>query len=145
MSSAEIQKWRETGIKNRWTMPKTWGISRLPIIRHVRTLLAAWAVERHYAVYESMGLLHTGYDEWVLWGLWRGLTTSVEPPTAVSVAESPEPVTDAKALDEAKMLVTTYLLATDEDLTSAAKVLKRRIAHAIVTAANDDSLSSKEL
>jgi hypothetical protein len=140
MSKIEIQKWRETGRRERWIMPKTWRISRLPIIRHVRTLWAAWGVERHYAVWESAGLLRSGYDEWVLWGLWRGLTTSVEQPTVDVSAQASEPVTDAEALDEAKMLVKTYLLATDEELTSAAQVLKRRIARAIVTAANDDSL-----
>ena len=127
-----IQAWREAGIKMEWTMPKMPWIYRLPIIRHAITQIAFWQVEWHYTKYA--GFSRSGYDEWVLLGMWYGLTTADIPPGA---AAEP-PTSDADALDEARMLTRVYLLAADEELTTAAQALKRRIARAIVTAANDD-------
>lgn len=68
-----ILDWREQGIEYGYTMPKSSWWKRLPIIRHIRTIKTMIAVEWHYS--RGMGSIgiRTGYDDWVLWGMWRGL------------------------------------------------------------------------
>lgn len=69
-----IIEWQRIGRENKWTMPPTprW-LWRLPLVRHLWVLWQAWQVERHYSHgFGSFGL-RTGYDGWVLWGMWRNL------------------------------------------------------------------------
>ena len=71
MSDA-IQEWREIGARNKWKMIKRphWFL-RLPIVRHVWVFILCGRVARHY---RRMPIgIPTGYDEWVLWGIWRNL------------------------------------------------------------------------
>jgi hypothetical protein len=56
--------------------------------------------------------------------------------TAQSLLQPGKP-SDVEVLAEARMLAKEYLLAADEELTTAAQTLKRKIAQAIVTAAED--------
>lgn len=66
-------KWGLAGADNDWYMPRVSFWKRWPIIRHVRTLHAAWQVHRHYEVYTGvLGMTPTGHDDWVLYGMWRG-------------------------------------------------------------------------
>lgn len=68
-----IAEWKALGAEYDWSMPAAPWWKRLPIIRHIRTLWIAYQVERHYAYgFGSIGL-RSGYDDWVLWGMWRGL------------------------------------------------------------------------
>jgi hypothetical protein len=63
-------EWVETGDRNGWVMPVSPWWKRLPIIRHVRTMYNMFQVERHYEAW-NVGI-RTGYDEWVLDGMWEG-------------------------------------------------------------------------
>lgn len=65
--------WIADGDSCGWSLPAPapW-LLRLPIVRGVRAVLAAWKLERHYAVYGVMGLARSGYDEWVVYAIARG-------------------------------------------------------------------------
>ena len=70
---ASRAEWLLHGTKGDWTPPPLASlILRLPIIRHVRTLWHLVGAARHQAAWGSMGYLETGYDDWVLAGMWRG-------------------------------------------------------------------------
>jgi hypothetical protein len=70
---ADIE-WRDTGIRNGWKLPfiAPWPM-RLPGVRHLRAMYAYWQIERHYSIIQPMGLIRTGYDEWVVWAIARGI------------------------------------------------------------------------
>lgn len=68
-----IAEWKAEGDECGWVIPHAPWWKRLPVIRHVRTLWAAYQVECHYAYGMGQFGLRTGYDDWVLWGMWRGL------------------------------------------------------------------------
>jgi hypothetical protein len=69
-----LREWTEAGERNHWGLPTKAGlILRLPIIRHVRAAWCAFQVERHYTAIAGLGLLRTGYDEWVVYAIWKGL------------------------------------------------------------------------
>lgn len=76
MTEFEINtaRWREHGEQNHWTLPPPapWPL-RLPIIRQLRAAWGTWQVERHYEAFAPLGLVRTGYDEWVLWAIARGM------------------------------------------------------------------------
>lgn len=66
-------EWGLIAANNDWYMPRVSRWKRWPVVRHVRTLRAAMRVHRHYQIYTGlMGMASTGYDEWVLYGMWRG-------------------------------------------------------------------------
>lgn len=65
------QEWFDQGQCNSWNMPVRKLYHRLPIIRHIVTLWSAWQVERWYAAVPG---IRTGYDEWVLYGIWHNLS-----------------------------------------------------------------------
>lgn len=68
-----VKDWQEQGDQCGFKMPTAPRWKRLPIIRHFRTIKTLIAVERHYSSgFGSIGI-RTGYDDWVLWGMWRGL------------------------------------------------------------------------
>ena len=69
------EEWLDHGlIVNGWGPPAVAGsFWRLPIVRHVRAFWHGWRTERHYARWASVGsVLRSGYDEWVLYGIWKG-------------------------------------------------------------------------
>jgi hypothetical protein len=45
---------------------------RLPVIRHLRTWRDMWRVSRWYKSGPGSIGVPTGYDSWVLVGMWRG-------------------------------------------------------------------------
>jgi hypothetical protein len=49
-------------------------MKRLPIIRHIRWLITAWKIERHYAVWLELGFLpvHRASDDAHLDDIWSG-------------------------------------------------------------------------
>lgn len=65
------QEWFNQGQRNNWHIPELKLYHRLPIIRHIVTLWSAWQVERWYAAVPG---IRTGYDEWVLYGIWHNLS-----------------------------------------------------------------------
>lgn len=68
-----IAEWKRIGEENDWLMPSAARWKRLFFIRHARTLWNSYLVERHYAYGIGRIGLRSGYDDWVLWGMWRGL------------------------------------------------------------------------
>ncbi len=70
----DLERWTEDGKRNGWELPqKAIWFLRLPGLRHIRVFFASWAVERHYAGIAPLGLIRTGYDEWVLFAIARGI------------------------------------------------------------------------
>ena len=67
------QKWVEDGREFDWIMPVAPWWKRLPIIRHARFLIGSVRVSQHNAFYRDMGMIPTGYDSWVLCGIWHGM------------------------------------------------------------------------
>lgn len=66
-------EWLAAGLDSGWGPPPRSGpLARLPVIRHVRTLWLTLQVARHSTFWAGMGMLDTGYDDWVLFGMWRG-------------------------------------------------------------------------
>lgn len=70
-----IEDWKVSGDELGYTMPRAPRWKRLPIIRHVRTIYAACMVELWYSNGPGVIGVRTGADDWVLWGMWRGLET----------------------------------------------------------------------
>jgi hypothetical protein len=64
--------WIKTGRDLGWQRPTAPRWKRLPVIRHIRAIRAAIAVDRHERFYRSIGLIPTGYDQWVIHGIWHG-------------------------------------------------------------------------
>jgi hypothetical protein len=65
--------WKTAAIVNDWVlpMPANWFL-RLPIIRNFRAAFLLWQVERHNEIYRSIGMIPQGYDEWVIYAIWKG-------------------------------------------------------------------------
>lgn len=55
-----------------WIMPSAPRWKRLPIIRHVRALICAGRVRKHEQMVRFLGMIPSGYDQWVLYGIWKG-------------------------------------------------------------------------
>ena len=68
------KEWRTDGLANGWHMPPEARWKCLPIIRHIRAAVAALAVDEHETFWRTAGLIPTGYDQWVLYGIWHGLS-----------------------------------------------------------------------
>jgi hypothetical protein len=49
-------------------------MKRWLVIRHMRWLILSWKVERHYAMWQELGMLpvHRHFDDEVLDAVWRG-------------------------------------------------------------------------
>lgn len=69
----DLERWTEDGLRNNWFMPTAPLWKRLPIIRQFRSAWNAYQVERWYAYGPGMIGLRTGYDEWVVFGIWHGM------------------------------------------------------------------------
>ena len=67
------EEWKKWGEENGWKMPCAPCWKRLPMIRHARALWNGYQVERHNQLWRSLGAIPTGYDNWIIGGIWRGL------------------------------------------------------------------------
>lgn len=65
--------WVLDGNANAWKMPVVSRWKRLLLIRHLRAIYLKSKVETHYSVGMGFFGLRTGYDDWVLYGIWNGL------------------------------------------------------------------------
>jgi len=72
--TTDFELWKADGDRNGWTLPGAaqWPF-RLPVIRHIRAAWNTLQVEQHYAAYASLGLVRSGYDEWVIYAIERGM------------------------------------------------------------------------
>lgn len=66
------QLWRDDQQRQGWVMPSASKWKRLPVIRWLRFVCHSIRYARHAARCRSMGMLSSGYDEWVLYGIARG-------------------------------------------------------------------------
>lgn len=64
--------WEIDGKLYGWSMPPSSWWKRLPIIRHVRAIYHSYFVICHNNFYTGLGLIPTGYDQWVIHGIWKG-------------------------------------------------------------------------
>lgn len=68
-SSVEWHKDRE---KHAWVMPAAPAWKRLPVIRYFRFVWHNFNAQRHNARWRALGMVPTGYDSWVFYGIARG-------------------------------------------------------------------------
>lgn len=68
----DFERWTTMAQDYGYTMPFAPLWKRLPVIRHVRALYAKWQIERWYAYGPGSIGLRTGYDDWVVYGIWAG-------------------------------------------------------------------------
>lgn len=68
-----MKYWREDAEANKWVMPAAPFWKRLPIVRHLRAISHSIGVSRHNALVRSIGMIPSGYDRWVLFGIWHGM------------------------------------------------------------------------
>ena len=66
------KEWVRTGNRNGWRMPTAPAWKRVPIIRHVRAIYAAFQVARFERQVAGIGI-NTGQDDWLLYGIFHGL------------------------------------------------------------------------
>lgn len=72
MASADMKRWHEDAANFGWKMPEAPLWKRLPVIRHVRTWWNAYQISRWYSSGPGMFGIRSGYDSWVLFGIWHG-------------------------------------------------------------------------
>lgn len=72
----EIERWKHDGEEYGYSMPVAPAWKRLPIIRHIRAVCSRIAVERWYAFGPGQFGIRTGYDDWIIFGIWHGLERS---------------------------------------------------------------------
>ena len=70
---SDMERWLKNGAEYGWSMPYAPWWKRLPIIRHVRTIWNQIQVERWYSNGPGMIGLRSGYDDWILFGMWHGM------------------------------------------------------------------------
>lgn len=68
----DLEKWKADGRNLGWKMPSAPWWKRLPVIRHIRVMWIGIQIARHDRFWRAFGLLPTGYDQWVLFGIWHG-------------------------------------------------------------------------
>lgn len=64
--------WTITGLRNGWTMLAAPWWKRLPVVRHVRVMIHAARLIMWQDFWVRAGYVPSGYDDWVLHGMWRG-------------------------------------------------------------------------
>ena len=65
--------WFIMAAENHWRMPTAPLWKRLPVIRHIRAIWHSAYVAQQEAFWLSLGSIPTGYDRWVLAGIWGGM------------------------------------------------------------------------
>jgi hypothetical protein len=75
-----IALWTEDGAAHGWTMPRVPGWWSWWGVRHVRAIWCRFGLVRHDRFYRSLGLIPTGYDRWVLFGIRHGLELKQDEP-----------------------------------------------------------------
>jgi hypothetical protein len=64
-------EWFWAGVDNGWEMPRVVWWKRLPVIRHIRAIYHQWEVNHRNQMYQYMGMIPTGYDDWICYGIWH--------------------------------------------------------------------------
>jgi hypothetical protein len=74
MTWAEMDAlWLQQRKEHSWNLPApVHAFWRLPVIRWIRGAYNAWRVEQHYSKgFGTIGI-RTGYDDWVIYAIFRG-------------------------------------------------------------------------
>lgn len=71
--SDDLVRWHRRSAEYGWQMPVASWWKRLPVIRHARAAWAKWQIERWYGYGPGSIGLRTGYDDWVVFGIYHGL------------------------------------------------------------------------
>jgi len=74
MAKVTKEEWLAKGANRNWSHPKPapWWIRRIPIFNAFRWRWIGWQMHKHYEFWRSLGAASTGYDEWALYGIYRG-------------------------------------------------------------------------
>ncbi len=72
MSKNDFDRWQKDGYEFGWTMPYAAAWKRLPVIRHIRAISAKIQIERWYSFGPGSIGLRSGYDDWIVYGIWSG-------------------------------------------------------------------------
>lgn len=67
-----LEAWRADGVRRGWQMPRATWWQRLPFVRRLRAIYYLSQIDRHQAMFSAMGLVPSGYDQWVIWGMVNG-------------------------------------------------------------------------
>ena len=67
-------RWEQDKKDFGWKLPECSQWKRLPIIRHLRVIYLSLMLMLWRRYWDAQGFsgLHSGYDNWVLYGIWRG-------------------------------------------------------------------------
>lgn len=71
---SRLKRWADVGQEFGWRMPAkppVWW-KRLPLVRHVRAIWLLYQIERWYGYGPGSIGLRSGYDDWVVEGIWLG-------------------------------------------------------------------------
>lgn len=73
------ENWQLAAKDNLWKMPSVVWWKRWIIIRHIRAIYHVICVELWYArgPGSMYGYVRSGYDRWVLYGIWHGLENEI--------------------------------------------------------------------
>lgn len=70
---SDMDLWLEDKQVNGWEMPTASWWKRLPIVRHVRAIYHRVRLYHHNSFYLSIGMIPSGYDNWVIYGIAKGM------------------------------------------------------------------------
>lgn len=76
--SSSAQAWFEDKDANGWEMPAAAAWKRWPIIRYIRATYHAMKVRRHNRAVRAIGMIPSGYDGWVVYGIATGRERNIE-------------------------------------------------------------------
>lgn len=73
MTREEHEVWVARGLAFEWQMPAAPLWKRMWGVRHIRVLYLAWRISQHERLWRSVGAIPSGYDNWILVGIWHGM------------------------------------------------------------------------
>jgi hypothetical protein len=68
-----MDRWKKDARDFGWVMPSAPWWKRLPAVRHVRAFRYALRVREWRRVVTIMGMVPSGYDDWVVYGIAKGM------------------------------------------------------------------------
>lgn len=69
---SDMHAWLQDKEAYGWEMPAAPWWKKLPIIRHVRAIWAKIQVERWYSHGPGLLGIRSGYDDWIVYGIFHG-------------------------------------------------------------------------
>lgn len=69
----DLGRWLQDQQSNGWEMPRAAWWKRLPVIRNFRAAAHGLKVAQNERFWGRIGMIPSGYDRWVLFGIHKGL------------------------------------------------------------------------